>query len=64
MFQNNILGVKIMIYINSETVKCKNCGNNYAIPKASRIKVLTSENLELEDKTKCPFCGDSNFEAV
>ncbi len=53
-----------MIYINSETVKCKNCGNNYAIPKASRIKVLTRESLELEDKRKCPFCGDSNFEAV
>lgn len=53
-----------MIYINSEIVKCKNCGNNYAIPKASRIRVLNSENLELEDETKCPFCGNSNFEAV
>ena len=53
-----------MIYIDGETVKCKNCGNNYDSPRASRIKILTSESLEFEDKRKCPFCGDSNFEAV
>lgn len=53
-----------MIYINSETKKCKDCGMTYNTPKGSRIKTLTSETLELEDKRKCPFCGESNFEAV
>ena len=48
-----------MIYINGKTVKCKNCGNNYAVPKASRIKILDSENFELEDEHRCPYCGDS-----
>ncbi|MGB9978228.1 hypothetical protein [Methanobacterium sp.] len=53
-----------MIYINGEIVKCKNCGNNYDYPKASRIKILSSESFELEDKHRCPFCGDSNIEDV
>ncbi len=58
------MGVKIMIYVNGKNVECKNCGNTYIMPKASRIKVLNSENLELEDKPRCPFCGDSNFLAL
>lgn len=53
-----------MIYVNGKNVECKNCGNTYIMPKASRIKVLNSENLELEDKPRCPFCGDSNFLAL
>ena len=53
-----------MIYIDSETVKCKNCGKSYDNPKASRIKILSSESLELENKHRCPFCGNSNLEAI
>jgi transcription elongation factor Elf1 len=56
--------VEFMVDVNSWIVPCKNCGMKYNFQEGSKIKILSLEQIELEEEPKCPSCGNSNSIAI
>jgi transcription elongation factor Elf1 len=53
-----------MVDVDSWVVPCKNCGMKYNLQEGSKIKILSLETIKLEEKPKCPSCGNLNSIAV
>ena len=49
-----------MVDVNYWTIQCKNCGINYDISKSGKIKILSLNEIKLNEELKCPSCGNSN----